>query len=100
MASSDIGIVGWGGRRIPVSPGRPLAPAHGDLNLNHREYKGSRFDQTFRGGLRGSALADQPDDRSEPAGHREPALVGWIQLELRLRRSPGSERTGSARACG
>ena len=48
-------------------------------NLNHREYKGSRFDQTFLPGLRGAALADQPEYRNEPAGLGEPALVGRLQ---------------------
>ena len=72
---------GLGRRRIPVSPGRRWRLRTG-IDLNHREYKGSRFDQTFAGGLRGAALADQPEYRDEPAGHREPALVGRLQLEL------------------
>ena len=45
-------------------------------------------------GLRGAALADQPEYRDEPAGHREPALVGRLQLQLRLRRAPGSGAPG------
>ena len=75
MASSDIGIVGWGGGEYQY----PLAERwrlRSGININHREYKGNRFDQTFISGLRGAALADQPEYRDEPAGHHEPALVG------------------------
>ena len=52
MASSDIGIVGWGGGEYQF----PLAARwrlRTGINLNHREYKGSRFDQTFVGGFVG-----------------------------------------------
>ena len=45
-ASSDIGMVGWGGGEYQY----PLAERwrlRTGFNLNHREYKGSRFDQTF-----------------------------------------------------
>ena len=48
MASSDIGIVGWGGGEYQF----PLAPRwrlRTGINLNHREYKGKTFDQTFAG---------------------------------------------------
>ena len=48
MASSDIGIVGWGGGEYQF----PLAERwrlRTGLDLNHREYKGSRFDQTYAG---------------------------------------------------
>ena len=47
-ASSDIGIVGWGGGEYQF----PLAARwrlRTGINLNHREYKGNRFDQTFAG---------------------------------------------------
>ena len=47
-ASSDIGIVGWGGGEYQF----PLAERwrlRSGLDLNHREYKGKRFDQTYAG---------------------------------------------------
>ena len=47
-ASSDIGIVGWGGGEYQF----PLAARwrlRTGINLNHREYKGGQFDQTFGG---------------------------------------------------
>ena len=47
-ASSDIGVVGWGGGEYQF----PLANRwrlRTGLDLNHREYKGNRFDQTFAG---------------------------------------------------
>ena len=51
-ASSDIGIVGWGGGEYQY----PLAERwrlRSGLNVNHREYKGSRWDQTFISGYVG-----------------------------------------------
>ena len=51
-ASSDIGVVGWGGGEYQF----PLAERwrlRTGININHREYKGSRFDQTFVGGYVG-----------------------------------------------
>ena len=48
MASSDIGVVGWGGGEYQY----PLAArwrVRTGFDLNHREYKGSRFDQTYAG---------------------------------------------------
>ena len=51
-ASSDIGIVGWGGGEYQF----PLAERwrlRSGININHREYKGSRFDQTFVSGYVG-----------------------------------------------
>ena len=50
--SSGIGIVGWGGGEYQF----PLAERwrlRTGLNLNHREYKGNQFDQTFVGGFVG-----------------------------------------------
>ena len=47
-ASTGIGIVGWGGGEYQF----PLAARwrlRTGINLNHREYKGNRFDQTFAG---------------------------------------------------
>ena len=47
-ASSDIGIVGWGGGEYQF----PLAERwrlRTGLDLNHREYKGKQFDQTYAG---------------------------------------------------
>ena len=96
--SSGLGIVGWGGGEYQF----PLAERwrlRTGLNVNHREYKGRQFDQTFGGRLRGAALVVQPEDRDEPAGHRQPALVRSIQLQLRLRRAPGSPAPGLPRAC-
>ena len=81
QASSDIGVVGWGGAEYQY----PLADRwrlRSGFNVNHREYKGGRFDQTFVGGYVRAALVDQPEHRNELAGFREPALVGWLQLEL------------------
>ena len=52
QASSDIGLVGWGGGEYQY----PLAARwrlRSGLNINHREYKGNRFDQTFVGGYLG-----------------------------------------------
>ena len=52
MASSDIGIVGWGGGEYQF----PLAERwrlRTGMNINHREYKGNRFDQTFISGYVG-----------------------------------------------
>ena len=46
QASSDIGIVGWGGAEYQY----PLAERwrlRAGFDVNHREYKGSQFDQTF-----------------------------------------------------
>ena len=45
-ASSSIGVVGWGGGEYQY----PLAKRwrlRSGIDLNHREYKGNRFDQTF-----------------------------------------------------
>ena len=47
-ASSDIGIVGWGGGEYQY----PLAARwrlRTGIDLNRREYKGNRFDQTYAG---------------------------------------------------
>ena len=52
QASSDIGVVGWGGAEYQY----PLADRwrlRSGININHREYKGGRFDQTFLGGYVG-----------------------------------------------
>ena len=62
-------------------------PTNWRLRTGHRpqsprEYKGSQFDQTYAGCLRGAALVDQPEYRNEPAGFREPTLVRWFQLQL------------------
>ena len=48
MASSDIGVVGWGGGeyQYPLAANWRLRTG---FDLNHREYKGSRFDQTYAG---------------------------------------------------
>ena len=51
-ASSDIGVVGWGGGEYQY----PLAEhwrLRSGLNVNHREYKGNRWDQTFLAGYVG-----------------------------------------------
>ncbi len=51
-ASSDIGVVGWGGAEYQF----PLANRwrlRSGFNVNHREYKGGRFDQTFLAGYIG-----------------------------------------------
>ena len=51
-ASSDIGVVGWGGGEYQY----PLAERwrlRTGMNINHREYKGNRFDQTFISGYVG-----------------------------------------------
>ena len=51
-ASTGIGIVGWGGGEYQY----PLAERwrlRSGLNVNHREYKGSRWDQTFLSGYVG-----------------------------------------------
>ena len=48
QASSDIGVVGWGGGEYQF----PLAARwrlRTGFDLNHREYKGGRFDQTYAG---------------------------------------------------
>ena len=50
--SSGLGIVGWGGGEYQF----PLAQRwrlRTGLNVNHREYKGRQFDQTFVGGYAG-----------------------------------------------
>ena len=52
QASSDIGVVGWGGAEYQY----PLADRwrlRSGFNVNHREYKGGRFDQTFLAGYVG-----------------------------------------------
>ncbi len=51
-ASSDIGVVGWGGGeyQYPLTDRWRLRTG---INVNHREYKGSQFDQTFIGGYAG-----------------------------------------------
>ena len=46
VASSDIGVVGWGGAEYQY----PLADRwrlRTGFDVNHREYKGGQFDQTF-----------------------------------------------------
>ncbi len=51
-ASTGIGLVGWGGGEYQY----PLAERwrlRSGLNVNHREYKGSRWDQTFLSGYAG-----------------------------------------------
>ena len=51
-ASTGIGIVGWGGGEYQY----PLAERwrlRSGLNVNHREYKGNRWDQTFLSGYVG-----------------------------------------------
>ena len=58
-ASSDIGVVGWGGAEYQY----PLADRwrlRSGIDLNHREYKGKNFDQTYAGNLCGAALVLQP----------------------------------------
>lgn len=49
QASSGIGMVGWGGGeyQYPLSDRWRLRAG---FDLNHREYKGGQFDQTFVGG--------------------------------------------------
>ena len=50
--SSDIGVVGWGGGEYQF----PLAERwrlRTGIDLNHREYKGRRFDQSFVAGYAG-----------------------------------------------
>ena len=52
QVSSGIGIVGWGGGEYQF----PLAQRwrlRTGINVNHRDYKGGRFDQTFVGGFVG-----------------------------------------------
>ena len=52
QVSSGIGIVGWGGGEYQF----PLASRwrlRAGVNVNHREYRGNRFDQTFVGGFVG-----------------------------------------------
>ena len=52
QTSSGIGVVSWGGGEYQF----PLADRwrlRAGLNVNHREYKGNRFDQTFLGGFVG-----------------------------------------------
>ncbi len=51
-ASSDIGVVGWGGGeyQYPLTNRWRLRTG---VNVNHREYKGSQFDQTFISGYAG-----------------------------------------------
>ena len=46
--SSDIGIVGWGGAEYQYPLARFWRLRSG-FNVNHREYKGGQFDQTFLG---------------------------------------------------
>ena len=51
-ASSDVGVVGWGGAEYQY----PLAERwrlRSGININHREYKGNRWDQTFISGYVG-----------------------------------------------
>ena len=51
-ASTGIGLVGWGGGEYQY----PLAARwrlRTGMNVNHREYKGNRWDQTFVGGYVG-----------------------------------------------
>ena len=81
QASSDIGVVGWGGAEYQY----PLAARwrlRSGFDVNHREYKGGQFDQTFVQGLRRAALVAEPNDRNEPAGVCEPTLVGRLPLQL------------------
>ena len=52
QVSSGIGIVGWGGGEYQF----PLAQRwrlRTGINVNHRDYKGGQFDQTFVGGFVG-----------------------------------------------
>ena len=65
QASSDIGVVGWGGAEYQY----PLAERwrlRAGFDVNHREYQGGLFDQTFVAGPRGAALVGQPEYRNEP----------------------------------
>ena len=51
-ASTGIGLVGWGGGEYQF----PLAERwrlRSGLDINHREYKGNRWDQTYLGGYAG-----------------------------------------------
>ncbi len=48
QASSDIGVVGWGGAEYQYPLGNRLRLRTG-FDVNHREYKGQTFDQTFVG---------------------------------------------------
>jgi len=50
--SSDIGIVGWGGAEYQYPLARFWRLRSG-FNVNHREYKGGQFDQTFLSGFAG-----------------------------------------------
>ena len=81
QASSDIGVVGWGGYEYQY----PLADRwrlRAGFDLNHREYKGGQFDQTFLAGHVGPRWLFSRTTETEPAGLREPTLVGRLPLQL------------------
>ena len=81
QASSAIGVVGWGGTEYQY----PLADRwrlRAGFNVNHREYKGNRFDQTFLAGYVGPRWFAQPEYRNEPPGLGQPALVERLPLQL------------------
>ena len=59
-ASSDIGVVGWGGGEYQY----PLAERwrlRSGFNVNHREYQGGQFDQTFVSGFAGPRWLISPN---------------------------------------
>ena len=64
------------------------------LNVNHREYKGSRWDQTFLAGYAGPRWLITRDTEMSLLATASQRWWGRLQLELRLRRAPGSGAPG------
>ena len=73
-ASSDIGIVGWGGGeyQFPLAAAGACARGSTSITGNTRGAGSTRRSP----GLRGAALADRPEYRDEPAGHRRASAGG------------------------
>ena len=94
-----IGVVGWGGGEYQYPAGRPLAPALG-VQRQPPGIQGEPVRPDVRRGLRGAALADKPEYRDEPVGHREPALVGAAPASTMITARAWKWSTGSSRACG
>ena len=97
-ASSAIGVVGWGGGEYQY----PLANRwrlRSGFNVNHREYKGGRFDQTFLAGYVGPRWLISRNTEMSLLAPRASA-GGAAPPSTMISARAWKWSTGSSRACG
>ena len=102
-ASSDIGVVGWGGIEYQHPLGDRLRVRIG-VDVNHREYRGKSFDQTFIGGYVGPRwLLSRQTELSLLVSASQRWLGGdsfnydvGVRLEVQRRFFPGLRASGRA----